>query len=148
MIGGEVTAKTLLAFGLVGSVSLLGACAPRHQRVRVETLPRGAEVFLQRSGEVEVQAAALGFRGSFDAGSFDETFFSLGTTPVSYEFLLEDREADLTGGPAAGAVTRRYTEGRIRVVMEGYRTVEQVVRFTGDGIDLELDLLPTGLDGL
>jgi hypothetical protein len=38
-------------------------------------------------------------------------------------------------------VTRRYTEGRIRVVMDGYRTVERVVRFTGDDIDLELDLL-------
>lgn len=143
-----MTAKTLFALAQVVSVAALGACGPKLQRVKVETLPRGAEVFLQRSGEVEVEAAALGVYGSFDADSFDESFFSLGTTPVSYEFLLEDREAAASGGPVRGAVTRRYTEGRIRVVLDGYRTVERAVRFTGNGIDLELDLLPTDADGL
>jgi hypothetical protein len=139
---GKVTAKALSGTALCLSVSLLGACAPKHQRVNVTTLPRGAEVFLQRSGEVEVQASALGFHASFDAASFDESFFSLGTTPVDYEFRLEDREAAVAGGPAAGDVTRRYTEGKIRVVMDGYRTVERTVRFSGDRIDLELDMQP------
>jgi hypothetical protein len=63
---------------------------------------------------------------------------------VDYEFLLEDQEGVVAGGPAYGEVRRRYTEGRIRVVMDGYRTVERVVRFTGDHIDLDVDLLPAG----
>jgi hypothetical protein len=126
---------------LVLAAGVFAACAPKHQRLTVETLPRGAEVYLQRSGEVEVAASVAGYHGSFDAASFDEGFYSLGNTPVDYEFLLEDPEAVVAGGPAYGEVTRRYTEGRIRVVMDGYRTVERVVRFTGDHIDLELDLL-------
>lgn len=122
------------------AVCVFTACAPKHQRLTVETLPRGAEVYLQRSGEVKVAAAVAGYYGSLDAASFDEGFYSLGTTPVDYEFLLEDQEAMVAGGPAYGEVMRRYTEGRIRVVMAGYRTVERVVRFTGDDIDLDLDL--------
>lgn len=138
-----MTAKVVSGIAFSLSVALLGACAPKRQQVSVTTWPRGAEVFLQRSGEVEVQAAAVGFHGSFDAGSFNESFFSLGTTPVNYEFRLEDREAAVSSGLAAGDVTRRYTEGRIRVVMEGYRTIERAVWFSGDRIDLELDLLRT-----
>ncbi len=125
---------------LVLAAGIFGACAPKHQRLTVETLPHGADVYLQRSGELEVAAAVAGYYGSLDAASFDEGFYSLGTTPVDYEFLLEDQEAVVAGGPAYGEVMRRYTEGRIRVVMDGYRTVERLVRFTGDHIDLELDL--------
>lgn len=134
--------RTTLRYGLLLAfvAGVFAACSPRHQRLTVETLPRGAEVYLQRSGEVEVAAAVAGYYGSLDAASFDEGFYSLGTSPVDYEFLLEDREAMVAGGPAYGEVMRRYTEGRIRVVMDGYRTVERVVRFTGDRIDLELNL--------
>jgi hypothetical protein len=139
-----VFARLRYGIVLVLAAGVFGACAPRHQRLTVETLPRGAEVYLQRSGEVEVEASAMGFSGSFDAGSFAEGFYSLGTTPIDYEFLLEDQEAAVSGGPARGEVMRRYTEGRIRVVMDGYRTVERVVRFTGNHIDLELDLLSVG----
>ncbi len=127
---------------LVLAAGLFGACAPKHQRLTVDTLPGGAEVYLQRSGEIEVAASVAGYYGSFDAASFDEGFYSLGNTPVDYEFLLEDQEGVVAGGPAYGEVMRRYTEGRVRVVMDGYRTVERVVRFTGDHIDLDVDLLP------
>lgn len=136
--------STRLPVGIVLCL-LTGAsvgCAPKHQRLTVETLPLGAEVYLQRSGEVKVAAAVAGYYGSLGADSFAEGFYSLGTTPVDYEFRLENQEAVVAGGPVWGEVMRRYTEGRIRVVMDGYRTVERAVRFTGDRIDLEVDLQP------
>jgi len=75
-------------------------------------------------------------------GSFEEEFFSLGTAPVDYEFRLAEREAAVQGRGAGGGITRRYTEGLIRIVLEGYRTVERLVRFSGSRIDLEVAMRP------
>lgn len=137
-----MSSRPRVAIALFLFVGLSAACAPKQQRLTVDTLPGGAEVYLQRSGEVEVAAAVSGYYGSLDAASFDEGFYSLGTTPVDYEFLLEDQEAVVATGPVWGEVMRRYTEGRIRVVMDGYRTVERAVRFTGGRIDMTVDLQP------
>ena len=123
----------------------LGACSSNHQRVTVTTLPVEAEVYLQRSGVMQVNAAYSGFYGSIGAPSFEEGYYSLGTTPIDYEFVLDQQEATVAGAGAYGEVKRRYTEGRIRVVREGYRTVERAVRFTGDLLDFEIQLEP--IDG-
>ena len=56
-------------------------------------MPDGAQVYLQRKGDVEVAAYGVGFYGKVRPGSFEEEFFSLGTSPVDYEFHLEEREA-------------------------------------------------------
>lgn len=124
------------------SVFALGACSSNHQRVTVTTLPVAAEVYLQRSGVMQVNAGYSGFYGSIGAPSFEEGYYSLGTTPIDYEFVLDQQEATVAGAGAYGEVKRRYTEGRIRVVREGYRTVERAVRFTGDLLDFEIELEP------
>lgn len=137
-----LSAKSTRAALLLLSGFALGACAPSYQRVTVATLPEGAEVYLQRSGEMQVNAAVAGFYGSIGAPSFEEEYYSLGTSPIDYEFLLDEQEATVAGGGVYGEVKRRYTEGRIRVVKEGYRIVERALRFTGDRIHMELELVP------
>ncbi len=140
-----MSTKSIRAALLCLSVFALGACSPSYQRVTVTTLPAGAEVYLQRSGVMQVNAAYSGFYGSIGAPSFEEGYYSLGTTPIDYEFVLDQQEATVAGAGAYGEVKRRYTEGRIRVVREGYRTVERAVRFTGDRLELEVELVP--IDG-
>ncbi|UCG75403.1 MAG: hypothetical protein JSV95_11815 [Gemmatimonadota bacterium] len=130
-----------IASALLPTLMLVG-CAPKYQRVSVETWPAGAEVYLQRSGELSVAASVAGFHGTLAASSFEEPFRSLGNAPVGYEFRIAEQEGMMAGGPAYGEVTRRYLEGRIRVVMSGYDPVERAVRFTGDPIDLQVQLKP------
>lgn len=139
--------KSVWAAVLCSSALALCACSPSHQRVTVTTLPGGAEVYLQRSGVMQVNAAYSGFYGSIGAPSFEEGYYSLGTTPIDYEFVLDQQEATVAGAGAYGEVKRRYTEGRIRVVREGYRTVERAVRFTGDLLDFEIQLEPEPIEG-
>lgn len=139
---GTLAAKSIWGVALCSSILALSACSPSYQRVTVTTLPVGAEVYLQRSGVMQVTAAYSGFYGSIGAPSFEEGYYSLGTTPIDYEFLLDQQEATVAGAGAYGEVKRRYTEGRIRVVREGYRTVERAVRFTGDLLDFEIELEP------
>lgn len=116
------------------------------QRVSVETDPVGAEVSLQRSGEIQVEASVAGVGGSLGAGSFTEDFISLGTAPVDYEFNLKRTDADVERGGSGGQVKRQYTEGLIRIALEGYRTVERRVRFDGDRIKLDVELQPQAGD--
>jgi len=118
----------------------LSACAPGHQQLTVQTVPRGAEVYLQRSGTIEIEAAVAGVSGKVDAGSFQEEFFLVGTTPVDFKFPLTERDVTFQGEDAGGNVTRRYKEGLLRIMLPGYRTEERSVLFTGDAVKLELQL--------
>ena len=125
---------------------VLTACGAPMQRISVTTQPVGADVSLQRSGEVQVEASVAGVGGSLGAGSFTEDFISLGTAPVDYEFHLNRTDADVERGGSGGQVTRQYTEGLIRIALEGYRTVERRVRFDGSRIKVDVDLQPVGGD--
>ena len=118
------------------------ACGTPMQRISVETDPVGAEVSLQRSGEVEVEASVAGVGGTLGAGSFTEDFMALGTSPVDYEFQLNRTDADVERGGSGGQLKRRYTEGLIRIALQGYRTVERRVRFDGSRVDLDIELQP------
>jgi hypothetical protein len=126
----------------VSLVLLAVACGPPMQRITVQTDPTGAAVSLQRSGEVDVSASVAGVGGSLGAGSFTEDFISLGNSPVDYEFQVSRTGAEVGAGGGGGQVKRRYTEGLIRIALEGYRTVERRVRFSGDRIALDIDLQP------
>lgn len=116
------------------------------QRISVETDPAGAEVSLQRSGEVAIEASVAGVGGTLGAGSFTEDFMSLGTAPVDYEFHLNRTDADVERGGSGGQVKRKYTEGLIRIALEGYRTVERRVRFDGNRIKIDIELQPQARD--
>ena len=120
----------------------LAACGAPMQRISVQTEPVGAEVSLQRSGEVQVEASVAGVGGSLGAGSFTEDFIPLGTAPVDYEFHLNRTDADVEKGGSGGQVRRQYTEGLIRIALEGYRTVERRVRFDGSRIKIDVSLQP------
>ena len=124
------------------ALGLLTACGTPMQRISVQTDPVGAEVTLQRSGEVEVEASVAGVGGTLGAGSFTEDFMTLGTSPVDYEFQLNRTDADVERGGSGGQLKRRYTEGLIRIALEGYRTVERRVRFDGSRISLDVTLQP------
>ena len=127
---------------LVLVLATASACGTPMQRISVETDPVGAEVSLQRSGEVEVEASVAGVGGTLGAGSFTEDFMTLGTSPVDYEFQLNRTDADVERGGSGGQLKRRYTEGLIRIALQGYRTVERRVRFDGSRIDLDIELQP------
>ena len=122
-------------------LALSAACAST-QSLSVHTDPAGAQVYLQRRGEVEVQATVAGVHGQVGANSFEEEFFSLGTSPLEYEFHRKETEAAVQGPGAGGSLTRHFREGTVRIEMPGYRSAEWRVRFSGDPIVLRVDLQP------
>lgn len=122
-------------------LALSAACAST-QSLSVHTDPAGAQVYLQRRGEVEVQATVAGVHGQVGANSFEEESFSLGTSPLEYEFHRKETEAAVQGPGAGGSLTRHFREGTVRIEMPGYRTAERRVRFSGDAIVLRVDLQP------
>lgn len=134
--------------GLIASLAMCvaAACGAPMQRISVETDPVGAEVTLQRSGDVEVEASVAGVGGTLGAGSFTEDFMTLGTSPVDYEFHLNRTDADVERGGSGGQLKRKYTEGLIRIALEGYRTVERRVHFDGSRIKLDIELQAQSAD--
>jgi hypothetical protein len=112
------------------------------QRIRVETDPVGASVYLQRRGEIEVHGRVAGVVGGVGLDTFEEEFTLLGTAPIDYEFERRVREVSVTSPDIGGEVTRHYREGTIRIEREGYRPVVRVVRFSGDDIVLIVTMEP------
>jgi hypothetical protein len=116
------------------------------QKVSVRTDPIGAEVYLQRRGELEIDAKVSGIPGKVSTGSFEEEFLLLGNAPVEYEFERSEREVGLKVPGGSGSITRHYKEGTIRIERAGYETVVRLVRFSGSPIDLKVTLQPAGGD--
>jgi len=127
----------LLAAALVPAV--LAACGSA-QKVSVRTDPIGAEVYLQRRGDLEINAKVKGIPGKVTASAFEEDFRLLGNAPVEYEFELSEEEVGIDVLEGSGSVTRHYKEGTIRVERPGYETVVRLVRFSGSPIDLTINL--------
>ncbi len=129
---------------LIISSAAITACGS-GQQLTIESNPSGAEVYLMRRGEYEVNASIDGFGGSFDSDSFEEEFYLLGTTPLEYEFDLSNTESYLyvPGLPAGVSVTKHYTEGIIRVEMDGYETEQRTIQFSNNLFNLVLSLVPS-----
>jgi hypothetical protein len=106
----------------------------------VQTEPSGAQVYLQRRGDVEVEVRVGGTYGKVGMESFTEDFYSLGTSPIEYEFDLSDEKGAVHTPDVGGAVKRHHKEGTVRIELDGYQAVEQKVRFTGDPIELVITL--------
>lgn len=122
-------------------LALLAGCAATQQ-LRIETDPVGAEVYLQRRGDIEVSARVPGGAGRVDASTFEDAFEYLGTTPLEYEFRLREDQAAIDTPDVGGRVVKHYTEGTLRIELEGYRTVERRIRFTGEDLVLVIPLRP------
>jgi hypothetical protein len=122
----------------------LTACGSSKQKLSVTTVPSGAEVLLQRRGDVDIDASipVAGISGSLEGGSFEDRFITLGNAPVSYEFELDDKDSNFNFKGQSVAVTKHYREGTIRVEMPGYRTIERLVAFSGSPVELTLTLQP------
>jgi hypothetical protein len=137
-----------LGLGVVVAFSggaLLSSCASTNQVLTVETVPAGAEVYLQRRGVVSVEASVSGVGGAADGGRFEDDFVMLGNAPVNFEFPLSETAGGISVGTyGGGSVTKHYREGMVRVVMPGYQTVERLVTFTGSAVRLMLTLVEGG----
>ena len=112
------------------------------QRIEVQTDPMGAHVFLQRRGDLEIHGRVAGVTAGAGVESFEEDFVSLGNTPVLYEFERRETEAAVHLPEVGANVTRHFREGTLRIELDGYRTVLQVRRFSGEPIVLFVRLEP------
>lgn len=129
---------------LLGVLILVGCGSA--QKVSVRTDPVGAEVYLQRRGDLEINARVKGIPGSVTASAFEEDFRLLGNAPVEYEFELSEQGVGIDVPEGSGSVTRHYKEGTIRVERPGYEAVVRLVRFSGSPIDLTITLQPLTQD--
>jgi hypothetical protein len=122
----------------------LAGCGSSKQQISVNTVPAGAEVLLQRGGNMDIDASipVAGISGSLDGGGFKDPFITLGNAPVKYEFPLDESDARFSLKGQTVGVTKHYREGTIRVQMPGYRTLERLVAFSGSPIELTLTLQP------
>ena len=122
----------------------LTGCGSSKQKVSVKTTPPGAEVLLQRRGDMDIDVSlpTIG-SGDLDAGKFEDDFITLGNAPVQYEFELSDSQGSVSFKGAGGSVTKHYREGTIRVQLPGYMTIERLVAFSGSAINLEFTLQPS-----
>jgi len=120
--------------------ALLSAGCGSAQKVSVRTDPIGAEVYLQRRGDLEINAKVKGIPGKVTASAFEEDFRLLGNAPVEYEFELSEQGVGIDVPEGSGSITRHYKEGTIRIERDGYETVIRVVRFSGSAVELEVSL--------
>lgn len=135
---------SILACSLFATTGLaLTGCGSSKQKVSVNTNPPGAEVLLQRRGDLDVGVSVptIG-SGNLGAGKFEDDFITLGNAPVEYEFKLSESEGSVSFKGAGGSVTRHYREGTIRVQLPGYVTIERLVTFSGSAINLQFTLQP------
>lgn len=135
---------SIVACSLLTTTGLgLTGCGSSKQKVSVNTSPPGAEVLLQRRGDLDVGVSVptIG-SGNLGAGKFEDDFITLGNAPVEYEFKLTESEGSVSFKGAGGSVTRHYREGTIRVQLPGYVTIERLVTFSGSAINLQFTLQP------
>ena len=123
----------------------VAACAST-QKVSVRTDPIGAEVYLQRRGELEITANVKGIPGKITANAFEEDFRLLGNAPVEYEFDLNEKDVGIDTPEGSGNIVRHYKEGTIRVERDGYETIVRPVYFSGGTVDLLITLQPLNED--
>lgn len=133
--------KTAALLGL----ALLAGCGSK-QKVSVRTDPIGAEVYLQRRGELEINAKVKGIPGRITANAFEEDFRLIGNAPVEYEFDLSEKDVGIDTPEGSGNIVRHYKEGTIRVERAGYESVVRPVYFSGGTVSLTITLVPLSED--
>ena len=132
-------AASLLALIVAG----LSACGSSKQKLSVTSSPPGAEVLLQRRGDLEIDVSVPTYgSGDLAAGKFEDDFITLGNAPVKYEFDLSESQGSINIKGVGGSAKKHYREGTIRVQLPGFMTVERLVAFSGSAINLEITLQP------
>jgi hypothetical protein len=118
-------------------VAVCGCAAT--QRIVVTTAPVGAEVTMIRYGVTQVHGRAPGAAVGGVADSFEDPPLLLGTSPLEYEFRLQQGGQQVAIGGLFVEVTRIFTEGIIRAEKDG-RVAQRRVQFTGKPVRVELIL--------
>ena len=122
-------------------LSCLAGCSSTPQmRLDVTTYPAGAEVYISRRGEKSFRGSLGPVEGDMSSEPLEESFTLVGASPLKFASPLEERESGGTIMGVGGGVIRKYHEGVLRVEMEGYQTVERVIRFSDRKAKVELVL--------
>ena len=129
----------IVAVILLSSLLLLCGCAA-NQKLSVTTNPPGAQVTLVRFGVTEAEGGVPGASVGATGESFEDPPMTLGTSPLEYEFRLEETAKELSIAGLFVKVTRKFTEGLIRAERDG-RVAERRVTFTGQPLTVDM-LLP------
>ena len=127
---------TLLA---LSSLLLLCGCAAT-QKLSVITDPPGAQVTLVRYGITKAEGGVPGVSVGTSGERFEDPPITLGTSPLEYEFKLEETAKELSIAGIFAKVTRTFTEGLVRAEKDG-RVAERRVLFAGKPLAVDL-LLP------
>ncbi len=131
--------KRVVALLALGSLLFFCGCATT-QKLRVTTDPPGAQVTLVRYGTVRAEGGAPGVTVGATGESFEDPPITLGTSPLEYEFQLEETARELSIAGVFAKVTRKFTEGLVRAEKDG-RVAERRVLFLGKPLAVDL-LLP------
>ncbi len=129
----------LIAVTVISSLLLVCGCAAT-QKLSVLTDPSGAQVTLTRYGIAETEGGVPGVAVGAAGERFEDPPMTLGTSPVEYEFKLEETDQDISIVGVYVKVTRKFTEGLVRAEKDG-RLAERRVLFTGKPLVVDL-LLP------
>ena len=132
--------RKLAAISPLFPLLILCSCAA-NQRISVTTDPVGAQVSLIRYGVNHVDGSVPGVAVGGIADSFEDPPLALGTSPLEYEFALEESGRQVAVGGFFVKVTRVFTEGMIRAEKNG-RVAERRVRFSGKAVRVDLTLPP------
>jgi len=123
---------------VLGSLLLLCGCAA-NQKLSVTTDPPGAQITLVRYGITRAEGGVPGVSVGATGESFEDPPMTLGTSPLDYEFKLEETAKELSIAGIFAKVTRTFTEGLIRAEKDG-RVAERRVLFAGKPLAVDLVL--------
>ena len=138
-IGVQIFVRSTFLPVVVACFACLSGCGSTPEVVlNISTVPAGAQVYLSRRGEKAYKGKLGPVKGDMRAEPIVEDFMLLGTSPIEYTTPLEERE----GGAAIFGVlvVRRYGDGVVRVVKEGFATIERHIRFKDGEVQVNVKL--------
>lgn len=94
-----------------------------------------------RFGVTRVDGSVPGVAAGGVTGTFEDPPLFLGTSPLEYEFRLEESGQQVAVAGLFVKVTRIFTEGLIRAEKNG-RIAERRVSFTGKPVTVNLTIPP------
>ena len=97
-------------------------CSTPAVKLKINTHPTGLAVYFSRRG-VRAYEGSLGpVKGDTRAEPIVEDFVFLGSAPVEYTSLLQERESGTTVSGMGVTVVRRYADEVVRVRKKGQKT--------------------------
>lgn len=130
--------RSLWYAGVAAAALLAAGCAER-QKILITTTPPGAEVWMIKHGVREVHGGARGIYGTAQTEPFEDPELYLGTSPVSFEFEIEEDEGGVYT-PAGSISARKIIRDMLIRVRKGASSAERRVGVTGEPMTIEIPL--------